>query len=88
MLLRLWLVAGILHGCTMMREWRTSFMHDAPTTEAPWHKAAPTLVLCPGLQLPGVLDELFTYSGPLGATITDSATNVIVWSPTAQHVSV
>lgn len=40
-----------------------------------------------GLQLPGVLDELFTYSGPLGAAVTDSAASVTVWAPTAQHVS-
>jgi hypothetical protein len=49
---------------------------------ADWYPCA-----APGLQLPGVLDELFTYSGPLGATITDSAAAVAVWAPTAQHVS-
>ncbi|KAJ4972169.1 hypothetical protein NE237_005268 [Protea cynaroides] len=39
-----------------------------------------------GLQLPGVLDDLFTYSGPLGAVFTEEAVSLYLWAPTAQVV--
>ena len=39
-----------------------------------------------GLQLPGVLDELFFYDGPLGAHVSDDGTSIGVWAPTAQQV--
>ncbi|RWR74950.1 Glycoside hydrolase [Cinnamomum micranthum f. kanehirae] len=39
-----------------------------------------------GLQLPGVLDDLFSYSGPLGAVFTREAVSLYLWSPTAQVV--
>ena len=39
-----------------------------------------------GLQLPGVLDELFFYDGPLGARVSDEGTSIDVWAPTAQQV--
>jgi Pullulanase N2 domain len=57
-----------------------------------WHATSPhsmqlMALAATGLQLPGVLDELFTYSGPLGASITDSAADVVLWAPTAQDVS-
>lgn len=38
-----------------------------------------------GLQTPGVLDELYTYSGPLGAT-WGSAPSLALWAPTALSV--
>ncbi|CAM8910611.1 unnamed protein product [Rhodiola kirilowii] len=38
------------------------------------------------LQLPGVLDDLFSYSGPLGATFSQSAISLYLWAPTAQLV--
>ncbi|XP_010543576.1 PREDICTED: pullulanase 1, chloroplastic [Tarenaya hassleriana] len=41
-----------------------------------------------GLQLPGVLDELFSYDGPLGAHYTEEAICLHLWAPTAQAVSV
>ncbi|KAK3023071.1 hypothetical protein RJ639_043086 [Escallonia herrerae] len=39
-----------------------------------------------GLQLPGVLDELFSYDGPLGAVFSNDAVSVHLWGPTAQDV--
>ncbi|KAK6929148.1 Glycoside hydrolase, family 13, N-terminal [Dillenia turbinata] len=38
------------------------------------------------LQLPGVLDELFTYDGPLGAVYSEEAVSLYLWAPTAQKV--
>ncbi|KAJ4829835.1 Pullulanase 1, chloroplastic [Turnera subulata] len=40
-----------------------------------------------GLQLPGVLDELFSYDGPLGAHYSENAVSLYLWAPTAQAVS-
>ena len=40
-----------------------------------------------GLQLPGVIDELFYYEGPLGARVGDAGTAIDVWAPTAQQVT-
>ena len=39
-----------------------------------------------GLQLPGVIDELCFYDGPLGARVSDEGTSIDVWAPTAQQV--
>lgn len=39
---------------------------------------------CTGLQLPGVLDDLFSYSGPLGALFSEEAVSLYLWAPTAQ----
>ncbi|KAF6167691.1 hypothetical protein GIB67_017186 [Kingdonia uniflora] len=41
-----------------------------------------------GLQLSGVLDELFSYSGMLGAIYSSETVSLYLWSPTAQDVSV
>ncbi|QCE07791.1 pullulanase [Vigna unguiculata] len=41
---------------------------------------------CTGLQLPGVLDELFSYNGPLGALYSEEAVSLYLWAPTAQAV--
>ncbi|XP_057798859.1 pullulanase 1, chloroplastic isoform X2 [Salvia miltiorrhiza] len=41
-----------------------------------------------GLQLPGILDELFSYDGPLGATFSSESISLHLWAPTAQKVSV
>lgn len=41
---------------------------------------------CTGLQLPGVLDDLFSYSGPLGALFSEEAVSLYLWAPTAQAV--
>ncbi|XP_010267259.1 PREDICTED: pullulanase 1, chloroplastic isoform X2 [Nelumbo nucifera] len=40
-----------------------------------------------GLQLPGVIDDLFAYGGPLGAVFTKEAVSLYLWAPTAQAVS-
>ncbi|KAK1283202.1 hypothetical protein QJS10_CPB21g00263 [Acorus calamus] len=39
-----------------------------------------------GLQLPGIVDDLFAYSGPLGAVFGEDAISLYVWAPTAQMV--
>uniref|UniRef100_A0A0A9E174 Zpu1 n=1 Tax=Arundo donax TaxID=35708 RepID=A0A0A9E174_ARUDO len=41
-----------------------------------------------GLQLPGVLDDMFAYTGPLGAVFSEEAVSLYLWAPTAQGVSV
>ncbi|XP_058182007.1 pullulanase 1, chloroplastic isoform X1 [Rhododendron vialii] len=39
-----------------------------------------------GLQLPGVLDEIFSYNGPLGAVFSEEAVSLYLWAPTARVV--
>ncbi|KAL8166583.1 hypothetical protein V2J09_008082 [Rumex salicifolius] len=39
-----------------------------------------------GLQLPGVLDELYQYDGPLGAVFSQNSISLYLWAPTAQNV--
>ncbi len=39
------------------------------------------------LQLPGVLDALYTYTGPLGVTFDAGIPTLRVWAPTARKVS-
>ena len=39
-----------------------------------------------GLQIPGVLDDLYPYDGPLGVTYEDGVPVLRVWAPTAQRV--
>ncbi|XP_052152892.1 pullulanase 1, chloroplastic [Oryza glaberrima] len=41
-----------------------------------------------GLQLPGVLDDMFAYTGPLGAVFSDKDVDLYLWAPTAQDVRV
>jgi pullulanase len=48
-----------------------------------------TLVDATSLQIPGVLDDLYTYDGPLGITFAGNVPNVPtlrVWAPTARDV--
>lgn len=40
-----------------------------------------------GLQLPGVLDELFTYEGPLGVSFEAGVPMFRLWAPTARRVT-
>ena len=40
-----------------------------------------------GLQIPGVLDELYTYNGELGITFDGESPTLSVWAPTAKSVS-
>ena len=39
-----------------------------------------------GLQIPGVLDDLYTYDGPLGVTWEGDTPTIRVWAPTARTV--
>ncbi|KAK2634107.1 hypothetical protein Ddye_028899 [Dipteronia dyeriana] len=39
-----------------------------------------------GLQLPGILDVLFSYDGQLGAHYAEEAVTLYLWAPTAQAV--
>lgn len=39
-----------------------------------------------GVQLPGVIDELYTYDGPLGVTWEDGTPTLRLWAPTAKRV--
>lgn len=40
-----------------------------------------------GLQIAGVLDDMYTYDGDLGVTFADGVPSITVWAPTAQTVS-
>jgi pullulanase-type alpha-1,6-glucosidase len=39
-----------------------------------------------GLQIPGVLDDLYIYAGPLGPVWEGSSPHLYLWAPTAQKV--
>ncbi len=45
-----------------------------------------TLLDATGLQIQGVLDDLYTYEGPLGVTVQGGVTTLRVWAPTARSV--
>jgi pullulanase len=38
------------------------------------------------LQIPGVLDDVYTYDGPLGVTLDGATPTLRVWAPTARNV--
>lgn len=40
-----------------------------------------------GLQIPGVLDDLYTYTGDLGVVYSGAAPSLHLWAPTAQTVT-
>ncbi|WP_336366813.1 pullulanase-type alpha-1,6-glucosidase [Marinobacter sp. C2H3] len=44
------------------------------------------LVTATQVQIPGVLDDLYAYSGDLGATVDGADVRFAVWAPTAQRV--
>ncbi|MCA9891728.1 MAG: hypothetical protein KC615_02020, partial [Anaerolineae bacterium] len=51
------------------------------------YDADDNLVAINGLQIPGVLDDLYTYSGSLGVVYdVNGIPSVTVWAPTAQNV--
>lgn len=52
---------------------------------AQWDAAGKLLDLT-GLQIPGVLDDLFTYDGPLGLTWDGDTPSFHVWAPTASYI--
>ncbi|XP_002965238.2 pullulanase 1, chloroplastic isoform X2 [Selaginella moellendorffii] len=39
-----------------------------------------------GVQLPGVLDDVLRYDGPLGVTFSETECTFSIWAPTAQNV--
>ncbi len=39
-----------------------------------------------GLQIPGVLDDLYPYDGDLGVTFSDGVPSLTLWAPTARQV--
>ncbi|XP_076946997.1 pullulanase 1, chloroplastic-like [Bidens hawaiensis] len=39
-----------------------------------------------GLQLPGVIDDIFSYTGPLGAIFSNEVISFYLWAPTAQDI--
>ena len=41
-----------------------------------------------GVQIPGALDDLYPYDGPLGVTFDGAVPTLRVWAPTAQSVTV
>jgi pullulanase len=45
-----------------------------------------TLVDATSLQIPGVLDDLYTYNGSLGVLYSGATPTIKVWAPTAQNV--
>jgi len=49
-----------------------------------------TTLDCTGVQIAPLLDELFTYTGPLGCFLgpDDQTVSLALWAPTAQHVDV
>lgn len=47
------------------------------------HSSDGRLLLATGVQIPGVLDDLFAYDGPLGPVITPEGAEVRLWAPTA-----
>ncbi|MBN2566427.1 MAG: pullulanase-type alpha-1,6-glucosidase, partial [Candidatus Eisenbacteria bacterium] len=46
------------------------------------------LLSATGVQIPGVLDDLYAYDGPLGVTWGGGTPTITVWAPTAQLVAV
>ncbi len=46
-----------------------------------------TLLDATGLQLPGVLDDLYTYGGDLGPVFADDVPTITLWAPTALGVT-
>lgn len=48
--------------------------------------SAGNFITATGLQLSGIIDELFSYTGPLGAVFSDEAVSLHLWAPTAQDV--
>ena len=46
-----------------------------------------SLVDATSLQIPGALDDLYTYDGPLGATFASGLPTLRLWAPTARSVS-
>ena len=39
-----------------------------------------------GVQTCGVLDDLFSYDGPLGVLFTSEGVKLLLWAPTAQVI--
>lgn len=50
------------------------------------YNEAGDLIDATGLQIPGVLDDLYTYDGPLGVVLAEGIPNLHLWAPTARSV--
>ncbi|CAO2814229.1 unnamed protein product [Amaranthus hypochondriacus] len=50
----------------------------------PWH-ADGTCRSAIGLQLPGVINEMYSSDGPLGAVFSEDSISLNLWAPTAQN---
>ena len=50
-------------------------------------EAGGRVVSITGLQIPGVLDDLYTYSGALGVTFSGNTPSLRLWAPTARSVN-
>ena len=46
-----------------------------------------TLIDTTSVQIPGVLDDIFFYAGPLGPDVSGGTTTIRLWAPTAQSAS-
>jgi pullulanase-type alpha-1,6-glucosidase len=49
--------------------------------------AADLVIDATGLQIPGVLDDLYAFDGELGVILDDGLPTLRVWAPTAQNVT-
>ncbi|HNT78818.1 MAG TPA: pullulanase-type alpha-1,6-glucosidase, partial [Anaerolineae bacterium] len=67
-------VPALLKGALALSAWRAD------------ENGQPVIVAATSLQIPGVLDDLFTYRGPLGVTYEGGVPTLRVWAPTAQSV--
>ena len=52
------------------------------------YNSSDDLVFATGVQVPGVLDDLFAYDGDLGAVVEGADVNFAVWAPTAQSLRI
>uniref|UniRef100_A0A061RDX2 Alpha--glucosidase n=1 Tax=Tetraselmis sp. GSL018 TaxID=582737 RepID=A0A061RDX2_9CHLO len=79
-----------LHGCTLLclppMDKRRLLGLLRSQLVVSCHTAEGAALEATGVQLPGVLDELFFYDGPLGARVLEESVEVSVWAPTAQRV--
>jgi hypothetical protein len=52
------------------------------------HTVEDEAVEATGVQIPGLLDELFYYDDPLGPRVGRDGVDITLWAPTAQNVEV
>mmetsp|Transcript_1676 Transcript_1676/g.4831 ORF Transcript_1676/g.4831 Transcript_1676/m.4831 type:complete len:1182 (+) Transcript_1676:338-3883(+) len=83
-------MAPHLHGCTCLRVPELTKGEIAELVKmqlvVSCHTAEGAAVEATGVQIPGVIDQLFVYDGPLGSKVTGNGVSLAVWAPTAQLV--